>query len=160
MSGATSASQSVILGRLRRAALVSLCFATTAFGEATAPASAPAATPLNGDQVIVPNSSLTTKAPSGPASTGSGAMTMIGVLGLAAAGGWMLWRGRAGNLKQFSRAPRLLAVEETRSLGNRQFLVVASYQEKKFLIGVCPGRIDLLSPLDSAPLTEAPKARS
>jgi flagellar protein FliO/FliZ len=62
----------------------------------------------------------------------------------------MLWRGRAGGMNQFSRVPRQLAVEETRSLGNRQFLVVASYQDKKFLIGVCPGRIDLLSALNSS----------
>ena len=42
---------------------------------------------------------------------------------------------------------RSLAVEETRSLGNRQYLVVASYEGKKFLLGVCPGRINLLSAL-------------
>ena len=38
-------------------------------------------------------------------------------------------------------------VEETRALGNRQYLVVASYEGKKFLLGVCPGQINLLSPL-------------
>jgi flagellar protein FliO/FliZ len=109
-----------------------------------------AAAPANADEVIVPNSSLSAKAPGAPAATGSGPLTAVGVLVLAGAGGWMLWRGRAAGLKQFSRMPRQLAVEETRSLGNRQYLVVATYQDKKFLIGVCPGRIDLLSNLHSS----------
>jgi flagellar protein FliO/FliZ len=63
-------------------------------------------------------------------------------------------------MNQFSRAPRNLAVEETRSLGNRQYLVVASYQDKKFLIGVCPGRIDLLSALDNASTAAGEKTRA
>jgi flagellar protein FliO/FliZ len=107
------------------------------------------AAPTSDDQVIVPNSALNTKVPVGAAATGSGPLTLVGVLVLAGAGGWIMWRARAGGLNQLNRAPRQLAVEETRSLGNRQYLVVASYQEKKFLIGVCPGRIDLLSALDS-----------
>jgi flagellar protein FliO/FliZ len=52
---------------------------------------------------------------------------------------------------------RSLAIDETRSLGNRQYLVVASYEGKKFLIGVCPGRIDMLSSLDGSSSKE--KAR-
>jgi flagellar protein FliO/FliZ len=32
-------------------------------------------------------------------------------------------------------------------LGNRQFLVVAEYEGRKMLLGVCPGRIELLSEL-------------
>jgi len=34
-------------------------------------------------------------------------------------------------------------------LGNRQFLIVAEYEDRKMLIGVCPGRIDYLCPLGS-----------
>ena len=45
-------------------------------------------------------------------------------------------------------AGRKLAVAETRSLGSRQYLVVATYGEKKFLLGVCPGRINLLTSLE------------
>ena len=71
----------------------------------------------------------------------------FGVL-LAGAGGWMVWRNRRGT--PVGRDVRALAIDETRSLGNRQYLVVASYEGKKFLIGVCPGRIDLLSPLDGS----------
>ena len=119
-----------------------------------------AAAPISDDQVIVPNSAVGTKAPAVSAATGSGPLTVVGVLALAGAGGWILWRARAGGPNQLSRVPRKLAVEETRSLGNRQYLVVASYQEKKFLIGVCPGRIDLLSALDSSPSDAREKSES
>ena len=125
----------------------------------TISASASAA-PISDDQVIVPNSAVGTKAPAAAGATGSGPLTVVGVLVLAGAGGWILWRARAGGLNQLSRAPRKLAVEETRSLGNRQYLVVASYQDKKFLIGVCPGRIDLLSALDSSPSVGGEKSAS
>ena len=114
---------------------------------------------LDSDKVIVPNSAVANKAPAAAGGTGSGALTIAGVILLGGAGGWMLLRARAGGLKQFNRAPRQLAVEETRPLGNRQFLVVASYQDKKFLIGVCPGRIELLSAL-SGNATEPEKVRS
>ncbi len=101
------------------------------------------------DRVIVPGraADASTPASSKAESTGgSGGMTIALVVMLAGAGGWMLWRQRiqpAG-----TRTVRHLQIEETRSLGGRQFLVVASYREKKFLLGVCQGRIDLLSPLD------------
>lgn len=114
------------------------------------------AAPIDDEQVIVPNSAVGVNAPAA-AAKGTGPLTMVGVLVLGGAGGWLLWRSRAGGLKQFNRAPRNLAVEETRALGNRQYLVVASYQDRKFLIGVCPGRIDLLSALDGAPVREAEK---
>jgi len=135
---------------------LALIIATAAF---TLSASASAA-PISDDQVIVPNSAVGTKAPAAAAATGSGPLTVVGVLVLAGAGGWILWRARAGGLNQLSRTPRKLAVEETRSLGNRQYLVVASYQDKKFLIGVCPGRIDLLSALDSSPSVAREKSAS
>lgn len=69
---------------------------------------------------------------------------------LAGAGGWLFWRGR---LTPGGAVPaRKLAIAETKSLGNRQYLVVASYEDKKYLLGVCPGRIELLTPLDGTPL--------
>jgi flagellar protein FliO/FliZ len=102
------------------------------------------------DKVIVPGASRT-EAPAQTAAGGLGSMSLTLGLVLAAVGGWMVWRNRRGT--PIGRDSRLLAVDETRSLGNRQYLVVASYADKKFLIGVCPGRIDLLSPLDgTAPL--------
>jgi flagellar protein FliO/FliZ len=66
--------------------------------------------------------------------------------GLRVAGVWFLWRGRRQSGGRASKGK--LSVAETRSLGNRQYLVVAAYGEKKYLIGVCVGRISLLAPLD------------
>lgn len=97
------------------------------------------------DRVLVPGHASAAGAPTSPGGPVNGALTLVGILALAGAGGWLLWRKRTNPVA--SRVPRQLAVEETRSLGNRQFLVVASYREKKFLLGVCPGRIDLLAPL-------------
>ncbi|MCZ6674854.1 MAG: flagellar biosynthetic protein FliO [Verrucomicrobia bacterium] len=42
-----------------------------------------------------------------------------------------------------------LQILETRALGGRQFLLVARHSNQKFLLGVCPGRIDYLCPLES-----------
>lgn len=39
---------------------------------------------------------------------------------------------------------------ETKMLGNRQFLVVVKYEDSKMLLGVGPGQIQYLCPLDSA----------
>lgn len=73
---------------------------------------------------------------------------LVAALLLAGAGGWLFWRGRAQPRGAVS--VRSLAIAETKSLGNRQYLVVATYEDKKFLLSVCPGRIELLTPLDSA----------
>lgn len=81
-----------------------------------------------------------------------GSSTLVIGAALAAVGGWMVWRNRRGT--PIGRDTRALAVEETRSLGNRQFLVVASYEGKKFLLGVCPGRIEMLSPLSGSASTQ------
>lgn len=91
-----------------------------------------------------------------PAAVGGGLGSVSLVLGLAlaGAGAWLLWRQRRG--VPAGRDLRALAIDETRSLGNRQFLVVASYEGRKFLLGVCPGRIDMLTPLDGA----APKEKA
>ena len=79
---------------------------------------------------------------------GMGPVTLVGALLLACAGGWLLLRGRKISLP--GRSARKLAIDETRSLGSRQYLVVASYEGRKLLLGVCPGRIDLLTPLDGS----------
>ncbi|MGH7995166.1 MAG: flagellar biosynthetic protein FliO [Opitutaceae bacterium] len=76
-----------------------------------------------------------------------GTTAVIVVVLLGAAAGWALWR-RLRMAAPATRGERLLAVAETRSLGNRQYLVVAAYGSRRFLLGVCPGRIDLLSTLE------------
>jgi len=99
------------------------------------------------NRVIYPGRNGAAGSTASASAPGLGAVTTIGLIVLAGAGGWMLWRGR--KLPFAGRDVRKLAIDETRSLGSRQYLVVASYEGKKLLLGVCPGRIDLLTPLDS-----------
>ena len=103
------------------------------------------------DKVFVPGASRS-ESPAKAAGASLSSMSLILGVALAGAGGWMVWRNRRGT--PVGRDMRALAIDETRSLGNRQFLVVASYEGRKFLIGVCPGRIDMLAPLD-APMQKA-----
>jgi flagellar protein FliO/FliZ len=88
------------------------------------------------------------------ASSGIGAPSLLLAVAFAAAGAWLLWRGRRRS-KGIAAKGRL-SVAETRSLGNRQFLVVAAYGEKRFLIGVCAGQMSLLAPLDDAAQPPSP----
>ncbi len=122
-----------------------------------------AAAPTDENQVIVPGGTNAKPPAPTPGATGTGAITLVAVLVLAGAGAWLLWRGRGKSLPNFGRGVKQLAIEETRSLGARQYLVVASYQDRKFLLGVCPGRIDLLAPLEppgAAPLPGHPPRSS
>lgn len=126
-----------------------------AFAQApAAPAEKVEAKAASDSNVIYPrNAAAQPATPAVAGKTGSGSNTMLLVLaaGAAAAGGWMFWRQRRTPAGINGRDARKLAVSETRSLGNRQYLVVADYDGKKFLLGVCPGRIDLLSPLEGSP---------
>jgi flagellar protein FliO/FliZ len=81
-----------------------------------------------------------------PGGTSLGSAAIIVACGVA--GAWLWWRMRRNGAAGLSaRGERKLTVAETRPLGNRQFLVVADYEGTKFLLGVCPGRIQLLAPL-------------
>jgi flagellar protein FliO/FliZ len=104
------------------------------------------------NQVIFPGKSAPAAAPGPGVGEGMGSMSLYLGLALAAVGGWLVWRNRRG--APVGRDLRALAVDETRSLGNRQFLVVASYEGRKFLLGVCPGRIEMLAPLDGPVVRE------
>lgn len=97
-------------------------------------------------KIIYPSGSQATPAPSGGGVGVANTLTLVVAIACAAVGGWLYWRNR--RTPGMGRDGRALAVEETRSLGNRQYLVVASYEGKKFLLGVCPGRIDMLAPLN------------
>jgi flagellar protein FliO/FliZ len=80
--------------------------------------------------------------------TGGSKLLLVGAFLLALGGGWLLLRRRGLPLKRIVRNDRLIVVEETKSLGNRQYLVVAGCEGRRFLLGVTPGRIQLLTPLD------------
>lgn len=99
------------------------------------------------NKIFYPGVSAGGSAPTSAAGGGvMNAVTLVLAVLLAAVGTWMIWRNRRGAVG--TRDSRNLAVEETRSLGNRQYLVVASFEGRRFLLGVCPGRIDMLAPLD------------
>lgn len=90
-----------------------------------------------------------------PAPSVGGILPTLGYLtafAVLAGGGWYLIK-RGKLPRPFSKAEgNKLRVLETRLLGNRQFLVVAEYEDAKMLLGVCPGRIDYLTPLAGHPL--------
>jgi flagellar protein FliO/FliZ len=121
---------------------------------ATDPALAKPAAP---DQIIYPRNSQD-RPPAAPAvkSSSVGNMLILLVaLALTAAGVWVLiQRRQAGPLA--ARGQRRLQIEETRPLGGRQYLVVANYDGKKYLLGITPGRINLLTPLHSVDTPAVP----
>lgn len=120
--------------------------ADTPAGLPSAPSAAPAAD--DPDRIIYP-AGLERPAtdPSAPApALLPGAGWVFIFLVAAGAGGFWAWRRyRPGH----SAARRTIQIEDTRALGNRQFLVVASCDGRRFLLGVAPGGIRLLSPLES-----------
>jgi flagellar protein FliO/FliZ len=114
---------------------------------ATALVAAGAPTPVLDDaKIFVPGvASPANAAAAGPS---LGSVTLLVGLALAGVGTWLVWRARQG--APIGRDARQLSIQETRSLGNRQYLVVAAYENKKFLLGVCPGRIEMLTPLSGS----------
>lgn len=103
-----------------------------------------------------PSAAPAEASPVGKPGSGLNPLLLVLALGAAGAGGWLLWRQRNSPAGATGREARKLAIAESRSLGNRQYLVVADYDGKKFLLGVCPGRIDLLSPLEGPPASKSP----
>jgi len=57
---------------------------------------------------------------------------------------------RGGWRNVMKRSEGRLQVSETRMLGNRQFIMVVEYEDSRLLVGVSPGRIELLTPLGPA----------
>ncbi|HVU33729.1 MAG TPA: flagellar biosynthetic protein FliO [Opitutaceae bacterium] len=105
-----------------------------------------AALAADDNKIIFPSGSSRPASPAGGGASVANTITLIVAILLAAVGAWMYLRNRRA--PGLGRNAHALAIDETRSLGNRQYLVVASYEGRKFLLGVCPGRIDLLAPLD------------
>lgn len=76
----------------------------------------------------------------------SGPFTWVLALALIGGGAWLFWKKRTGG--PLGGAGRKIQIEETRPMGNRQYLIIAQCEGKRFLLGVTPGRIDVVSPLD------------
>lgn len=99
-----------------------------------------------GDTVIYPRSDEgSPDAPQKNTSNSSPATwVFVAMVGLGAGGYWYLrQRGKSPLSRRGS-----IQIEDTRALGNRQFLVVASCDGRRFLLGVAAGGIQMLSPLD------------
>lgn len=87
----------------------------------------------------------TPPAPQLGGSTWQIALYLGGMVVFIAGGAWLLRNGIPS--MQRGKGERKLSISETRGLGARQFLVVAEYENRKMLIGVCPGRIEYLCTL-------------
>jgi flagellar protein FliO/FliZ len=74
------------------------------------------------------------------------ALYLAALLGLFAGGAYLIRNGFTV-FQPKAKGDRKLVISETRVLGNRQFLIVAEYESRKMLLGVCPGRIDYLCTL-------------
>ena len=106
----------------------------------------------SGETLLYPKSSDDGAiAPVGDASLPNTGWVVVGLV-LMGVGGWVWWQRR--QLTNGGGARGLIGIEETRSLGNRQFLVVASCDGRRFLLGVSPGRISTLADLDEDSVPE------
>ena len=100
------------------------------------------------DTTLTPRPPPAILAPKEGAGTGN-LITYFVVLVVFAAGGiYLIKRGLP--LRGAKSSENHLQLLETKMLGNRQFLVVVRYQDNKMLLGVGPGQIQYLCPLDSA----------
>ena len=107
--------------------------------------------PVRSDDTVIypqPSPGVSNTKPAGGGSSGGSRVWLAGALLLAMGGGWMLLRRRGLPLRGIVRNERLIVIEETKSLGSRQYLVVARCEGRRFFLGVSTGRIQLLSPLD------------
>lgn len=108
------------------------------------------------DTLLYPGGSAAGSTSETPARAGgAGASWIFAALVGGGAAAWWFWRRRG--LGPVARRPGSLAIEETRPLGNRQFLVVASCDGRRFLLGVAPGGIQMLAPLEAKESTHAPR---
>lgn len=85
----------------------------------------------------------------GGGSSGPGGMSVVVVLLvlLIGIGAGLWWFSKRNGLPMRGRNHGELRIREMKALGGRQFLVVGEYGKERFLLGVCPGRIDYLCPL-------------
>jgi flagellar protein FliO/FliZ len=69
---------------------------------------------------------------------------------LCLGGGAWLWFRAKGKGRSLKTTGSEISIDETRPLGNRQYLVLTSCRGRSFLIGVSQGRIDLVSEVPSS----------
>ena len=75
---------------------------------------------------------------------------VLTIVVLGAAGFTVLLRGGFFGVSWgAAKTARKLRIEESRTVGNRQHLVVAEYEGRRVLLGISPGRIDYLCGLDN-----------
>ncbi len=129
--------------------LIALCMGTLLSELRAAEPEAPVpSAPLLASSTPSPSGSSFQAAPSGG---GRFQLAIYFVLLVALLGGGVfVMRNGLGFLQPKPKGPRKLDISETRMLGNRQFLIVAEYEQRKMLIGVCPGRIEYLCTLSGA----------
>jgi len=74
---------------------------------------------------------------------------VIGFLGILAASAYFFSKfvNNRNITKHAPEGQKGIVLSDTRSLGNKQFLVVASYDHEKFLLGISSGNIQLISKL-------------
>jgi flagellar protein FliO/FliZ len=117
-----------------------LLFASGWLGAATPTA------PRSADTVIFPQPVEPTVArPADSPSTG-----YIVFVVLCLGGGAWLWFRAKGKGRSLKTTGSEISIDETRPLGNRQYLVLTSCRGRSFLIGVSQGRIDLVSEVPSS----------
>jgi flagellar protein FliO/FliZ len=113
--------------------------------------------PLSAQEQADPNvtSERTTVTPPPVSSpfSGGGTVSLLGyvltIVVLGAAGFTVLLRGGYFGVSWgAAKAVRKLRIEESRTVGNRQHLVVAEYEGRRVLLGISPARIDYLCGLD------------
>jgi flagellar protein FliO/FliZ len=130
-----------------RALAAALLFASSAFAQEPAAATPlPEPTPASAAPA---QPRLATPPPAYKAEGGSTvqlSLYLVLLLGLLAGGAYLLRNGFS-IFQPKLKGERKLQISETRMLGNRQFLIVAEYEGRKMLLGVCPGRIDHLCTL-------------
>ncbi len=117
---------------------------------ASAAGAEPTASAIGSDGVIYPRNApeAQTRAVSGDSSSVWGVLGVVVILG--GAGLYLLKRGQLGSRSRPAVEQRL-SIEETRPIGNKQFLAVAAYGDRRILLGICPGRVDFLCRLDDGP---------
>ena len=89
-----------------------------------------------------------------PLNTESGGLLQLSIylilLLALLSGGFYVMRNGWGIFQAKPKGERKLQIIENRMLGNRQFLIVAEYENRKVLLGVCPGQINYLCTLSES----------